>query len=155
MKVQDILKIEESNRSSIFLFKEGFFWRAYERSAFRFVKNIQGYSVIKRYVKCVKQDVVFIGFPLDNLDKIIKVCENGQRYQFKQKEEGILEIGSFTDAENYEIWKEGLKEVKQKNDCKSLIDKIREFPVANKTPVETIEFVMELQETVKNGIIVT
>ena len=74
MKVQEILKIEKDNRASIFLFKEGFFWRAYERSAFRFVKkNIQGYSVIKRYIKYVKQDVVFIGFPLDNIDKIVKI----------------------------------------------------------------------------------
>ncbi|MGR3218588.1 MAG: hypothetical protein ACUZ8H_02055 [Candidatus Anammoxibacter sp.] len=155
MKVKEILKIEKDNRSSIFLFKEGFFWRAYERSAFRFVRNIQGYSVIKRYIKCVKQDVVFIGFPLDNLNKIVKICENGQRYHFKQKAEGILEIGSFTDAENFEIWKEELNEVKQEKDYKSLIDKIREFPVANKTPVETIEFVMELQETVKDGVVVT
>lgn len=76
MKVQEILKIEKDNRTSIFLFKEGFFWRAYERSAFRFVKNIQKYSVIKRYIKCVKQDVVFIGFPLDNLDKIVKIFGN-------------------------------------------------------------------------------
>ncbi|MGR3317638.1 MAG: hypothetical protein ACUZ8O_04090 [Candidatus Anammoxibacter sp.] len=155
MKVKEILKIEKDNRSSIFLFKEGFFWRAYERSAFRFVRNIQGYSVIKRYIKCVKQDVVFIGFPLDNLNKIVKICENGQRYQFKQTAEGILEIDSFTDAENFEIWKEELNEVKQEKDYKSLIDKIREFPVANKTPVETIEFVMELQETVKDGVVVT
>ncbi len=42
------------------------------------------------------------------------------------------------DAENFEIWKEDLNEVKQKRGHKSLIDKIREFPVANKTPVETI-----------------
>ncbi len=41
MTISEILKIEETNAGKIYLVKEGFFGRAYEHSAYRFVKHLQ------------------------------------------------------------------------------------------------------------------
>jgi len=40
MTVAEILVKENQNTSTIFLFKEGIFWRAYERSAFVCVETL-------------------------------------------------------------------------------------------------------------------
>ncbi len=47
MKIFDIVKKEKDNSNIVLLHKEGLFWRAYERSAFLFVKYIKEYQVIK------------------------------------------------------------------------------------------------------------
>jgi hypothetical protein len=63
MKIIELIKLEESN-SGILLHKEGIFWRAYERSAYRFVNHLTAYRVQLRYYKNIKQDVVYIGYRL-------------------------------------------------------------------------------------------
>ena len=40
MTVKEIIAIESANTSSIILFKEGIFWRIYEKSAYFFTKKI-------------------------------------------------------------------------------------------------------------------
>ena len=44
MKVKEILEIENANTGSINLFKKGICWRVYEKSAWRFLKNIREYD---------------------------------------------------------------------------------------------------------------
>jgi hypothetical protein len=54
MKIKDIVNIEDSNEEGIILIKEGMFWLAYERSAFRFVRLIQKYSAVVKLYKNTK-----------------------------------------------------------------------------------------------------
>ena len=44
MKIAEILEIENANTGGINLFKEGICWKVYEKSAWRFVKNIREYD---------------------------------------------------------------------------------------------------------------
>jgi len=37
-KINEILVVEESNDSSIYLYKEGAFWKAYQQSAYPFLR---------------------------------------------------------------------------------------------------------------------
>jgi hypothetical protein len=78
MTISEILKIEETNTAQIYLIKEGFFWRAYERSAYRFVKYIRNFQVIKKHIKKVNQEVCYIGFPENMLEVIISTVQNPQ-----------------------------------------------------------------------------
>lgn len=67
MKIENILKHEASNESSIILFKEGIFYRAYERSAMRFTEYIADFKVFKKFFKVVNSEVCYLGFPMKNL----------------------------------------------------------------------------------------
>ncbi len=49
MKIADIIKTE--NNTNIYLHNEGLFWRAFEYSAFAFVKNIKQYNAKKKFIK--------------------------------------------------------------------------------------------------------
>ncbi len=119
MKIIDILKIENNNKNSIFLIKEGIFWRSYEYSAWRFIMNIKDYQVLKKYVKTVKQDIVYLGFPDSILEQILKSVEtihvsshdssNHDSSLNVIKNEKLIEIKGFKDAEGFEQWKAGIK----------------------------------------------
>ena len=60
MKITNILKIEQENINSIFLHKEGIFWRAYEHSAYLFTLFIKEYQITKKFYKNVKQELVYL-----------------------------------------------------------------------------------------------
>ena len=49
MKIEKILQYESQNNDAIILFKEGIFFRAYERSAMRFTEYVAPFKVFKRY----------------------------------------------------------------------------------------------------------
>lgn len=52
----DNLSQESKNTDRIYLYREGVFYKAYERSAYLFVKHIKPFMVKKRLVKSVKRE---------------------------------------------------------------------------------------------------
>lgn len=70
--IKDILQ-EERNRENgwVVLFLEGKFWKAYERSAYALVR-MYNFKPTKRYVKLVDEEVVSVGFPIEQLSKYSK-----------------------------------------------------------------------------------
>ena len=72
-KINEILVVEESNDSSIYLYKEGAFWKAYQQSAYLLLKHCNvDYLVKHKYVKYVSTDVFYIGFPQSALQTLFK-----------------------------------------------------------------------------------
>lgn len=65
--LSEILQNESTNTGAIFFYREDVFYKAYERSAYLFVKYVRPFQVKKRMVKSVKQEVVSIGFPTNSL----------------------------------------------------------------------------------------
>lgn len=65
--LHEILKIESSNVGTIHFYREGVFFKAYERSAYLFVTHVKPFMVKKQFVKSVNQEVVSIGFPTNSL----------------------------------------------------------------------------------------
>jgi hypothetical protein len=51
MDILRIIQLEEENLSNVHLYKEGSFWKAYERSAYLFVEYIKPYRTKLRYYK--------------------------------------------------------------------------------------------------------
>ena len=64
MTVKEIIQIENGNRNTIILLREGIFWRAYEKSAYAFSMQVHPYKPTRKWVIAVKQDVVSLGFPV-------------------------------------------------------------------------------------------
>ncbi len=75
MKIKAILQIEQKNTNSIFLHKEGLFWRAYERSAYLFTLHIKVYQITKKFYKNVNSEVVYLGFHSNSLEQILETIK--------------------------------------------------------------------------------
>ncbi|NDV84975.1 hypothetical protein [Bacteroides sp. 51] len=71
MTQKEIFFKEENNYTRIFLYREGIFWKAYEKSAYRIASSFQTFKPIKKYVKTVGEAIVSIGFPCAVLEKYI------------------------------------------------------------------------------------
>lgn len=99
MKKKEIFDLESGNTDRIYLHKEGMFWIAYERSAYRFVKTIRPYRVTKRHIGSVGQQMVSLGFPDSALVGIdARIIERTEKQFILQAPENPME-----DA--YDQWK--------------------------------------------------
>ena len=154
MKILDILELEQEN-TQIILHKEGMFWRAYEHSAFLFVKHIKEYSLTKKFYKNVKQEVVYLGFPKNSISKIENICKK-QNLSFTEENNQIKIIGlKAFDKNDFLSWKNNITISESESVAQSpcphslkeneIIEKIRKFLVISKTPIECQAFIVELQ----------
>lgn len=156
MSISEILKKEAANNGDIILFKEGIFWRAYERSAFLFTLHVKPYQVTKRYFKNVGCEVVFCGFPNTTLDELlVKVCDKDIF-----KEDNTIRIAGFeqTEGKVFKDWKSGIPNVVKEGEpvysvcdngynCKEVVlQRIRGFRVASSTPMDCQQFLIEMQK---------
>lgn len=78
MTFKEILDREDSNTDSIWLYREGIFMKAYDRSAFFVHTLVQPFKLSRRYIKTVNRDVISLGFPEQTLSKWMRgyVSEN-------------------------------------------------------------------------------
>lgn len=69
--IKEILQ-EEGNKGNneLVLFLEGKFWKAYERSAYVLTK-LYNFKPSKRFIKLVEQEIISVGFPMEQLPKYI------------------------------------------------------------------------------------
>ena len=84
MTFKEIISREEQNTDSIWLYREGMFMKAYERSAFFAHTLIHEFKLSKRYIKTVNMDVISLGFPEQTVPKWL----NGYVYEWVQ--DGLL-----------------------------------------------------------------
>jgi hypothetical protein len=157
MIINDKLKKEKGN--PVFLYKEGVFWVAYEQSAYYFWQ-CKGYKPTKRYMKSIAREVVSIGFPtnaleafLDGSEDVVSYEMHDNSYLFHLKEPiaetvfsewkselPLQENSSATKAEASPSPGSGINQQEA-----LIISKLREFPLANKTPLECMVFLSELK----------
>lgn len=149
MKITEILQLEQKNQNQIILIKEGCFWRAYEKSAFRFSYFIQDYKITKKWIKNLDKEIVLLGFPLNALEKIEKKIK-ASNLEILQREESLIKIGNCVQKVGFAKWKMSIEKIIPKNH-KHIFDSIRKFPTLNKTPLEAIEFLMQLQSEIKRN----
>ncbi len=155
MTTKDIFSAEIANTDKIILYKEGIFYKAYEKSAYAFVLRLNPYATKKKFIKVISSYVVSIGFPMSTLDKF-----KDQLEIFERTDEKIVIKTDDIDTTEFEAWKEKLpihepKVQIQENEVKisSIVDDmIRAFPVESKTPIECMLFVGELKRVLNGGI---
>nr|WP_294483310.1 hypothetical protein [uncultured Bacteroides sp.] len=156
--LQEILHKESENTHSIYLYREGVFYKAYEHSAYLFVKYVKPFMVKKRFVKSVNQEVVSIGFPTNSLHNYF---EKDKIQEDENSAEVILTEP--VDLADFNEWKKTIEQVpevekKQKKETSILsqqnpignesvvILKIKTFPMEAKTPLDCMMFLSELKK---------
>ena len=72
MDLRQKLALETADSKNIYLYREGLFWKAYERSAIKFIQTITAYQVNTRFCKVVNMEVISLGFPDAVLPKILE-----------------------------------------------------------------------------------
>ena len=69
MTYREILDREETNTDKLYLYREGMFLKAYERSAFLCHTYVHPFKLSRRFIKTVNRHVVSLGFPEVTLKK--------------------------------------------------------------------------------------
>ena len=154
-KINEILSVEESNDSNIYLYKEGAFWKAYQQSAYLLLKHCNvDYIVKHKYVKYVSTTVFYIGFPQSALRTLFK----DDKLEYPDEGRIQISITDKIDVEDYKRWINGnagktsftVKKSIIQNDNAFIIRKLQEFDISSSTPVDCLMFVAEMQKLLKS-----
>ena len=149
---------EDENRSSIHLHKDGFFWRAYNVSAFLFAKNFRNFKVSKRNVKSLQKEICFLGFPEKSLLGLLDEAKKNE-YEVRTSESHIQILGlPAVMGNDFEEWFEKipLSQNNENRKANALADdvlfKVKNFPLLEKSPLESQSFLWNLQKMI-NGTV--
>lgn len=104
MKMSEIYALEELNKSSIYLYLEGSFFKAYEKSAFRFCKKFRECKVSAVHSSSLACDIVRIGFPKIALAKYMAVAQS-LGYSVEHIDEKRITINGVEPLEGFNSWK--------------------------------------------------
>jgi hypothetical protein len=151
MTIQE--KIVHPALDDVFLYREGIFWMAYEQSAYA-VSQVKTLKAVKKYVKVIGREVVSVGFPDAALAKVSasfnEFSKDGNRVKMKAQAPIAIEA--------FEAWKNGLPlfvvpalieaHITPDKMPVDIVGKIRQFDIANKTPVECMTFLAELKKSI-------
>ena len=86
----------------------GLFWRAYEHSAFLFIKTLKKYSLTKKFYKNIEQEVIYLGFPKSAFLKIEEICtEKKLRLNTEDEQIKITGFDNFLERE-FANWKNAI-----------------------------------------------
>ena len=154
MTAKGIMELEKENVNTIFLLREGIFWKAYEKSAYAFHHQIQPYKLTKKHVPFINGELVSLGFPTGATDNILSGCKVLLSEDYKM----IIESETI-DIAAFEAWKTQLPlldpvvkstvfphSAPPSGDVAKIIESIRQFNLESKTPVECMLFLMDIKK---------
>ncbi len=105
MTSKDFIRAEAENTDRIILYKEGLFWKAYERSAYILCQQVRPFKPTKKSLKSLDGgEIVSVGFPWKHEEKYI-----GGLSVLEESAEGrVLAAATSIDPADFENWKAGL-----------------------------------------------
>lgn len=103
MTIDQIIDIERENSGVIHLFRNGLFFRAFERSALGFL-DIEAYQIIKKHSVKLDIDYIYVGFPSAIVDRVL----NDRQYT-KLSDDHIVIEARYISVEELESKKSGYK----------------------------------------------
>jgi hypothetical protein len=156
-------KLIKETGESVHLYKEGVFWVAYEKSAFA-LSNYKSLKVTKKYIKAINGEIVRVGFPSGILTFFYsKLGEPVVKEDFYIQ----IDLTNTIQPEEFESWKSEQKmenvplhpKIKMESDFEEatipenyILRLISSYPLAEKTPLETMMFVGEVKQLIKGYI---
>ena len=166
MTIKEIYEEEQNNSQSIIFHKEGLFWRAYERSAYAVIATIREFkATYKQYKVIQNRYLVYIGIPEKTLNAVTATF----KCDYADETKRIFALKTLTNLQNYNDWKEALahiylsidnnkivnnNEVLDKHELEgnqtAILSAIRGFDMANKTPIECMLFLANIQKRIKS-----
>lgn len=165
MKISE--KIRSSADKTVFtLFKEGLFYKCYNEDAMVFTRMVKNYKVTPKFVKSVGAEVLSLGFPVSTVEKENLTLENvSEKIGAKSFEENngniVFLLNNIEIKKDYEAWKNTIqKEIievvkepatqyQHPSDTAELISMIKNFDLANNTPMQGLTFIQELKKHIK------
>lgn len=155
-----LLSRERANSGTLYFYREGVFYKAYEQSAYLFVKYVKPFQVKKRFVKSVKQEVVSIGFPTNSLYNYFS-----KEQVVEHDNEARVELDKKIDVGEFERWRADIPlmeelphriamNITQGNSAlltatapeKQVAMQVRMFPIEAKTPLDCMLFLSEIKK---------
>lgn len=132
----------------LYLFKEGMFYKVYNQNAMWFVNHIKAYKVSSRFIKTVNQDIFSIGFPVSNLQKLQQQLKSIKAViQQTTAHYVTYTIPHAIEKTNYLAWcKQHTNGNANTISTATLKQHIQGFDLANKTPMQALEFISKLQK---------
>ena len=133
------------------LHKEGIFYKLYNQHAMLFTQNIKQLKVKARFIKTVNQQVYSCGFPCSILEEI-KERLVGHGGVLEQTEKLLIAANvKWATTGKYSLWCEQQQEAsagpkKGTEELTPIEQQIAAFQVMRKTPMEAMDFILELQE---------
>lgn len=102
MTSQDFIRAEADNTDRIILYKEGLFWKAYERSAYILCMQVRPFKPTKKSLKSLDGgQIVSVGFPWKHEEKHI-----GTLKRLESSDDRLtLAAASPIDPADFEAWK--------------------------------------------------
>lgn len=155
MEIKEKIEIS-ANPTKFTLFKEGMFYKCYNEDAMVFYKNIKEYKISAKYVKALKSTVLSLGFPKSAIPALLSSelsnklglgdaveCESFIEYGLnKEAKSGFSNFKTtLLDAHETQQLTEKEQDSKERVLCK-----LKNFDLANHTPMQTMEFIKELKE---------
>jgi len=102
MTSKDFIRAEADNTDRIILYKEGLFWKAYERSAYILCHQVRPFKPTKKSLKSLDGgEIVSVGFPWKHEEKYIGALERLE----SGDERLTLAAASAIDPADFEKWK--------------------------------------------------
>lgn len=141
--IKDKLEAEERNERTIRLWPEGNSYKAYERSAYLFVKRVRAYEPRRCYVQAVGQDVVSIEFPQSALGSLR--IDNAPATDGAE----IIQLPATLDERQYMLWREGKTEAINLQ----VIKRLHEFNLATATPIDCMLLVSQFMIHTDNIVV--
>ena len=146
MTILDKVTLQQQDTTKIFLFKEGVFYKAYNEGAF--LLKDRDYKVAVKKIKSIENEVLSIGFPISVLEKL---KENRQPEEYDNY--CSLQSNIVFSLLLYEEWYQNQIANIKREDSKyleeyTLKDTIKNYPLANKTPIEVFIWVAKLQKLI-------
>ena len=151
------------------MFREGNFWRAYERSAYAFVKHVNSLKAVKRAYKALDGDtLVYVGFPTSSENKYLE----GRAHHIVG-DRLIVPLAETIDQTQYEQWKAQVpqKEAMPSRPLSEVVSSIADggvqplpetvqavvaallrYDLALATPVDTMQFIAQLKRMLKQRV---
>lgn len=169
MKLSDILMQETPGSPDIYLYREGLFWKAYEYSAYKFVRTVRAYHPQKKWMKGLACDIVSLGFP----DSVFAEIIQGKTAEQEDEKKWIIRGTEPAGEEAFERWKEGLPrhgatvtgmepagsgvttqpasvgEIHRPNE-RAVLSKLATFQVESASPLQCMMFISELQKELRS-----
>jgi hypothetical protein len=154
-----------TDKSRFTLYKEGLFYKCYNEDAMVFTKRVKNYKVNSKFVKILGTEVLSIGFPSSEIEKgnlsfqtiSEKIEADGfdeqeRKVDFLLKDRGI--------KKDYLAWHKtivnqvSVQKLKESNRSQyvtnteytaAIISMIKNFDLANTTPMQGLTFIQELK----------
>ena len=148
MTAKELISLESGNHDEIRLYKVGMFWCAYERSAYMMCSQVRELKVKADRVKSAGGQVLCkVGFPLNSFDTTaasLVVKSRADDEVVLEAPRGITE-GQFLEWKNTRTVADSSAPSAEGD----IVKMIRGFNVAVHTPMQCMDFIMELQRLTK------